>query len=309
MNKYAEVVVTYNRKKLLEENIHALLEQTFVEHDIIIIDNNSDDGTKEMVAGIGDERIRYYNTGKNLGGSGGFAYGLKIAIEKGYSYAWLMDDDSIPNKDALESLLNKAEALDYRFSYMASLVYWIDGKLFDMNIPSFKSGKAMDLDMIRKNKLILIDTSSFVGCFVNLIYAEKVGLPISEFFIYGDDVEYTARLRKEERAYLDLDSIIVHKAPSNIGADVATANKSRIDRFYFQARNGMYIARKQQKRLRRLKTICGRLIRILKFAPDCKVKRIYVTIKGTISGLFFNPKIEYADQCQVQKFIKVSFEK
>ena len=36
MNKYAEVIVTYNRKKLLKENIEALLNQTFKDHDILI---------------------------------------------------------------------------------------------------------------------------------------------------------------------------------------------------------------------------------------------------------------------------------
>ena len=44
MNKYAEVIVTYNRKKLLKENIEALLNQTFKDHDILIVDNNSNDG-------------------------------------------------------------------------------------------------------------------------------------------------------------------------------------------------------------------------------------------------------------------------
>ena len=34
MNKYAEVIVTYNRKKLLKENIEALWNQTFKDHDI-----------------------------------------------------------------------------------------------------------------------------------------------------------------------------------------------------------------------------------------------------------------------------------
>ena len=80
MNKYAEVIVTYNRKKLLKENIEALLNQTFKDHDILIVDNNSNDGTKEMVAEIQDKRIKYYNTGKNLGGAGGFAFGLRKAI-------------------------------------------------------------------------------------------------------------------------------------------------------------------------------------------------------------------------------------
>lgn len=93
MNKYAEVIVTYNRKKLLKENIEALLNQTFKDHDILIIDNNSNDGTKEMVAEIQDKRIKYYNTGKNLGGAGGFAFGLRKAIELGYLYmrgSWMM---------------------------------------------------------------------------------------------------------------------------------------------------------------------------------------------------------------------------
>ena len=105
MNKYVEVIVTYNRKKLLKENIEALLNQTFKDHDILIVDNNSNDGTKEMVAEIQDNRIKYYNTGKNLGGAGGFAFGLRKAIELGYLYAWIMDDDSIPTPTALENLL------------------------------------------------------------------------------------------------------------------------------------------------------------------------------------------------------------
>ena len=249
-----------------------------------------------MVSTVHDERIKYYNTGENLGGAGGFAFGLKKAIELGYQYAWIMDDDSIPEKDALMSLVNKGQAIKGEFSYLASLVYWTDGNLFDMNVPDFQynSRLGLGLDMIRRNKLLLIDTCSFVGCFVNLKYAEKVGLPISEFFIYGDDQEYTARLRKLAPAYLDFDSVIVHKAPSNKGADVVSADETRIERFFYQARNGMYIARKNGKVGRRLRVVCGRIKNILRKAPNHKVKRVWVTCKGTISGLFFNPEIEYA---------------
>lgn len=296
MKKYVEVVVTYNRKKILEENIEALLNQTFENHDVLIIDNDSNDGTEKMVSAIQDKRIKYYNTGENIGGAGGFAFGLRKAIELGYQYAWIMDDDSIPEKEALMSLVKKGQAINNEFSYLASLVYWTDGNLFDMNIPDFHYNSRLELrlDMIRRNKLLLIDTCSFVGCFVNLKYAEIAGLPISEFFIYGDDQEYTARLRKFAPAYLDFDSAIVHKAPSNKGADVALADETRINRFFYQARNGMYIARKNRKVGRRLRVIGGRIKKILRVAPDHKAKRIWVTCKGTISGFFFNPKIEYA---------------
>ena len=58
MNKYVEVVVTYNRKKLLEENISALLNQTFESHDVLIVDNNSNDGTGDMVSTIQDKKSK-----------------------------------------------------------------------------------------------------------------------------------------------------------------------------------------------------------------------------------------------------------
>ena len=56
MKKVAAIVVTYNRKKLLLENIKALLAQTYRNLDILIIDNCSTDGTKDAI----QEYIDYY---------------------------------------------------------------------------------------------------------------------------------------------------------------------------------------------------------------------------------------------------------
>ena len=49
MKKIVAVVVTYNRKKLLKENLNALLNQSYKDFDILLIDNASTDGTKEYV--------------------------------------------------------------------------------------------------------------------------------------------------------------------------------------------------------------------------------------------------------------------
>ncbi len=301
MFECADIVVTYNRKKMLKENINALLFQTYERHDIIIVDNGSTDGTAELVKNFQDKRIKYFNTGKNLGGAGGFSYGVKLAIEHGYQYAWLMDDDSIPNKDALESLIYKSKNINNNFSFLASLVYWTDGKIFPMNAPNcnFNHVIEMQYDMIRRNKLIPINNCSFVGCFVNLNIASKVGLPISEFFIYGDDIEYTKRLRGINQAYLDLDSVIVHKAPSNSGADIVTADQSRISRFFYQSRNGMYIARKNRKIHERIIVVLKRARRVVLYSETHKILRLWMLLKGTFSGMFFNPEVEFADRSKV----------
>lgn len=295
MNKCADIIVTYNRLELLKENITSLLNQTYKQHDILIINNASTDDTENYVLSLKDERIKYYNTGKNLGGAGGFSYGIEKAIGLGYQYAWIMDDDSIPKEEALESLINKAELLNNKFSFLASTVYWIDNKVFPMNLPTFKYKRNLkqNIQMLCDYKLIEIDSCSFVGCFINIEYAKKIALPISEFFIYGDDVEYTSRLKKEEKAYFDIDSLIIHKAPSNKGADIATASEDRISRFYLQSRNGVYIARKNHKMFERLLRIIKRFFDILVKAPDNKIKRIWMLIKGSFVGLFFNPELKY----------------
>ena len=301
MKKCAEVIVTYNRKVLLEENINALLNQTYKNHDIYIIDNASTDGTKEVVEKYlnKNENIKYFNTGSNLGGAGGFTYGIKqVMTEKtNYDYVWIMDDDSIPENQALASLVNKAEQLNDEFSYLASLVYWTDGKIFPMNLPTLdnKDNTNLRLDLTSKYKIVSILTSSFVGCFINAKYIKKIGLPIKEFFIYGDDVEYTYRLLRENNAYLDLDSVIIHKSPSNSGCDIATASDDRISRYYYQSRNLVYIARKYKLKMKRFKEIIRKTGKIILKSPSKKIKRLWCLYKGTIAGLFFNPPIEYID--------------
>ncbi len=95
MNKISAIVVTYNRKELLKECICALIKNA-EDADIFIIDNASTDGTQEEIKTFVDnQRVYYFNTGENIGGAGGFNYGIKQAYSKEYEYNWLMADDTI----------------------------------------------------------------------------------------------------------------------------------------------------------------------------------------------------------------------
>ena len=287
----ADVVVTYNRKELLAENIAALIAQSYRDHDILIIDNASTDGTFDTVSSFGDTRVKYFNTGANLGGAGGFAFGIRKAIEAGYKYAWIMDDDAIPEKNALQSLIEKAAAIDNDFSFIASNILWKDGSAAVMNSPAVES---KDLSGYANSAFRPVKTCSFVGCLINLEKAVETALPVSEFFIYGDDVEYTGRLRSVAPAFQDLDSIIIHKTPSNTGIDIARDSEARIERYYYQARNEMYTARKNKRVFPQLFTIMKRTAKILLVSDNNKGKRIGVLLKGTKDGLSFDPELQYA---------------
>lgn len=115
MKRIVAVVVTYNRCELLKECIEALrsIEEKI---DIMVVDNASTDNTSEIVSKYSnDSNFLYYNTGKNIGGAGGFNYGIKRAYKLGYDYIWIMDDDTIVNEDTLQKLVDTANSVQDKF--------------------------------------------------------------------------------------------------------------------------------------------------------------------------------------------------
>ena len=106
--KVCAVVVTYNRKVMLEECLTALLEQSRTVDTILVVDNKSTDDTLEMVREHFPE-VSVLALETNSGGAGGFHAGLEWAHRHGFDWFWLLDDDTMAHKWALESLLNAHE--------------------------------------------------------------------------------------------------------------------------------------------------------------------------------------------------------
>ena len=232
----ATIVVTYNRKELLLECIDALTKQSFGGFDILIIDNNSSDGTHDVIRPfIEDGTILYFNTGANLGGAGGFCYGIKKAVEMGYEYVWIMDDDSIPTPGALQRLVEAGEALRGNFGFLGSRVVWTDGSPCRMNVQRFSLTENLT-EFKRELEPVVI--SSFVSMFISADTVKKVGLPIKEFFIWTDDWEYSRRISRSYPCYAVRESVVLHKTAVNSGADISRESDERLDRFRYAYRNG-----------------------------------------------------------------------
>ena len=128
------IVVTYNRLSLLKESINALLNQTRPLNKIIIVDNHSTDGTSDYLANLANENniFQIVTMEQNVGGSGGFSEGVKQAACAHADWMWLMDDDTIPQEDALERLL-PFTSVD-KVGFVCSKVIWIDIIIHKTNI-------------------------------------------------------------------------------------------------------------------------------------------------------------------------------
>ncbi len=298
-DKVAAVVVTYNRKDLLIECLDALLNQENADCDILVIDNASTDDTAQVVKGFTEkyEAVKYFNTGENLGGAGGFYYGMKKAMEAGYKWLWLMDDDTIPCKDALYELLeaDKVAGGPGKYGYLSSVAEWIDGTQCKMN--SQKSIKHFfDRIDVLSQGMFLLQQATFVSLFLPAETVRKVGYPIKEYFIWGDDIEYTRRISIRENipSFIAGRSHVVHKMASNNGSFIATDDMGRLARYNYAFRNdGSTYMREGFKGFCYFTAKCAlNFARCLFLAKDHRFKRAWIVIKGYFCGLFYRPAVE-----------------
>lgn len=317
------IVVTHNRKDLLLECLDAIRKQTKPVDAIFIIDNFSQDGTAELLYKYGyinnlpnniikepweiecqinnlltDEPIIIYYTKlpKNTGGAGGFYEGIKNAYERGYKWFWLLDDDSIPHNNCLKELFKAIYSLKkftpfYPYiGFLCSKVLWTDGTPHLMNLPQLSPiVNNFPFNIFEDTGIYLVAGASFVSLLIKRDIIEKVGYPIKEFFIWGDDLEFTYRIIKN--GYIGIyvkNSIVIHKSINNYSSNMVKENDIK---YFYKIRNNLYIL-KRNNPTKYIAKIILELIRTLKLLPK-NVKVFKINIKAIISSLIFNPNIQH----------------
>lgn len=299
MNIFA-VIVTYNRKELLIECVEAILKQTMVPEKIVIIDNNSNDGTFEKLKEkklIENEKILYKKLEKNIGGAGGFHEGIKYSLDYNPDWIWVMDDDTIPVEDCLEQLIYAHETTvenNEKVSFYASSIYGMENE--SMNVPDIDMCKTDSgyADWYRKlsNGLIKIEAATFVSILINSEAIQKCGLPCKDFFIWGDDTEYTTRIKRNfGPAYMVGKSIAIHKRKNAKALSIYNEdNKNRLKMHYYKTRNNLIVTNAYKSKKAVIKTIILNYINIVKiiFKPHCKYRffKAGALFKGTNAFIF-----------------------
>lgn len=286
----AAVVVTYNRLPLLRQCLAALTAQTALGLTIFLIDNASTDGTAEAVAAMTLPNLVYRNTGKNLGGAGGFAYGVREAAFAGYDALWLMDDDTLPTPTALAEFLQADRDLHGRYGWLSGRALAPDGTDQPMNLQRVTPYK--DLPNFDGTRIPAV-MASFVSLFLRTETVRRYGLPIAEFFIWSDDWEYTRRISRAQPCYVIPASRVVHAMQNpgivNIAADVP----ARWERYRYFYRNDVVLYRREGVRgwLWLLAKDAWHTVQVLRSPQGRKAWRIGIIWKGFFAGVRFAPEI------------------
>lgn len=231
------VVVTFERPALLAQCLQALRDQTRPPQRVLVVDNASSDGTPSLLRTRFPE-VLTVRLARNEGASGGFAEGLARAASEGAELMWLLDDDTIARDDALERLL-AARATRPDASLLASVVLWKDGTLHPMNLPGPLRGDVEGLIDDVAQGLLPLRTTTFVSLLVSREALQRFGPPLRHFFLWSDDIEFTARItRGGGQGWVVADSVVEHRTPTP-----HTAVTEGGARFYYHVRNTLYLLR------------------------------------------------------------------
>lgn len=240
-DRVCAVIVTHNRKALLREALEALRQQSYPTSSILIVDNASTDGTEKMLRDdglIGRADVEYLKLERNSGGAGGFHAGFERAHGAGYDWIWAMDDDTIAAPDALEQLLSayaqfqRSEAPDL----LSSRALWTDGSPHPMNVPWPETLDAAKLARAARHGLSAIRAATFVSMLLHRSVVETYGLPIADYFIWSDDIEYSGRVLRRGFGVAVPASIVVHKT-----AHTRTALEAPPERAFYHVRNTLWM--------------------------------------------------------------------
>jgi rhamnopyranosyl-N-acetylglucosaminyl-diphospho-decaprenol beta-1,3/1,4-galactofuranosyltransferase len=200
----ASVTTAFNAARVLPRQMEALLRQSRPLQEIIVVDNGSTDGSRQLLA----ERypqVKILAMPTNLGAAGAWSAGLEYAaLQKRHDWVWAFDDDSVPEDDALAGLLEAAElkvtsagnAEDGETGMVAMLpMHRATGACYPPLL--WREGFHKPPAEMLERPVWFADLAIASGLMVRRELVEKIGLPRADFFMDFFDFEYCLRARSQ----------------------------------------------------------------------------------------------------------------
>lgn len=203
------VSVTWNKKYDILELLKSLENEKYQNKDVIVVDNNSSDGT---VDAIHDQfpKTKVLVNAENLGGAGGFNTGITEAIScNKYKYIWLLDNDVYVDSEALCFLVDSMERYS-QASVCGSKIYrkgtkkiQESGAYINWLLMSTVLNRADESeDRGEDDSLINVDYCAACSLLVRIDDIKIFGSMDAGMFVFWDDIEWCTRFKRGGRTIL-----------------------------------------------------------------------------------------------------------
>jgi GT2 family glycosyltransferase len=293
-------VLSYNRKETAAICLRALLAQTRPVDQVVVFDNGSTDGTKDYLEREGlltFENVSFVRVEKNQGPAAGFRALFQHCYAEGCDWLWVMDDDVIPEPNALEELVS---AYTTNFStpesigFLASYLRTPDGQ--PNNVPDIDNRQEgfapPQWAELLGQGLVRVKFSTLCADLIPRSTMERFGFPCADFYYGGEDIDYSLRITHERPAYLVGRSTALHlRAVTGKFHILAETDPARIPFYYYYYRNQLYLRRAYLGRYSLVRFVIFGIWDACLAAPRGKMGRSMsaTVLRGLAAGIFFQP--------------------
>jgi rhamnopyranosyl-N-acetylglucosaminyl-diphospho-decaprenol beta-1,3/1,4-galactofuranosyltransferase len=242
--KVAAVIVAFDRDDFLKRSLDYTFNQTRKCDLIIVVDNANLASTRKIVEDVG---ATYISGALENGSAGGFALGMKQALDNGYDYIWTLDDDGYPDGQCLQYLLEFTRSHNLDVSSPLSLSQ--EDSSQTANPYLFGVRKVTKVSAIQKKQIWLGKVQFYNGMLMSKKMLKIIGLPKKELFLRGDEMDLYYRAKKTGLKMGLVTRALFHHpsgAPefansrnSILGVVIPTTEKKK----YYQFRNRGYLIR------------------------------------------------------------------
>lgn len=284
------VIPNYNGMEHLSECLNSLEKQTLKPSEIIIVDNNSTDGSKEYIR-LNYPDVLIIELNKNYGFSKAVNEGIKISRSP---FVVLMNNDTEAEENWLDELYKAIISNDNIFSCSSKMIRYHDRSIIDDAGDGYTilgwSKKYGDGKYVEKYDA---DREIFSSCAGAAIYRkscfERIGYFDENFFAYLEDVDigYRARLFKYKNIFASK-AVIYHKGSATTGSR-HNAFKAKL-----VSRNNIVLIYKNMPLIQILINLpfifLGYLIKLIYFTVKGMGKEY---IHGIVDGFMYISKYKY----------------
>jgi hypothetical protein len=217
------VVINYNGHNDTIECLESVKKLNYSNHEILIIDNGSTDGSGGILKGTFPE-ITLIETGRNLGFAGGSNAGIRRALAEGAEFIVLLNNDTVVDQEFAGRLI-EASKRDKGAGIFCSKMYffdkpdviWYAGGSFNpwLGWGRHRGGGIRDEGQFDREE----ETARPCGCslMVTREFCERVGLLDEDFFCYCEDVDWGMRAKRAGFKVLYVpDSKVWHKVSKSV---------------------------------------------------------------------------------------------
>lgn len=190
------VILNYNGLEVLKKCLTSVFKIDYPNFEIILVDNNSSDGSLEM-AKINFSKAIFIKNEENLGFAAGNNVGIKFALERAADFILLLNNDVEVEKNFLTQLIDNVA--EKKIIGLASPVIF-DGETkeiwFSGGRINWWKMKAINKKDIQTKNYFNADFITGCAMLIRAVVFQKIGLLDEDYFLYYEDADFSFKAKK-----------------------------------------------------------------------------------------------------------------